>query len=65
METCENCKFMENSPGFSQGSTKNLYRWEGYCCLMPPVPLLVDERIISNWPKINKDNWCGQFKLKE
>ena len=51
--TCQNCEYY-----LSQSDD------QGLCRRNPPAPVLTDKGIISFFPPMMKEGWCGEHKEK-
>ena len=53
MTKCEQCKFSEQAGDIL------------YCKRYPPTPILTSTGLSVKWPKVDKIEWCGEFKQKK
>lgn len=54
MENCKACKFF-----LAQDEA------QGLCRRNPPTPIPTEQGVISFFPPMLNDGWCGEFKNKE
>ena len=50
---CQGCRYW-----FGDSSVGNK---EGECHFYPPQVVVVDEDILTYWPEVSPDDYCGQF----
>lgn len=54
MENCQSCKFF-----LPQSEA------QGLCRRNPPTPIPTEQGVISFFPPMLNDGWCGEFKEKD
>lgn len=54
LQHCGNCMFRQRHPDD-----------KAYCHRFPPAPLYPDPGVVTRYPQVEHDDWCGEYKREE